>query len=194
MPKSVAPSLTIDFLSRASRAVMFAAIALVMTAVAAASQSYQYDIVWDGGAGRTATGTVEFNTLTPVCLFDPCPEIVSFSMTVEGDSFTKSDFDFRVEFSSPLDPSDPSNLVGGSLMDFNVNPSNPDAGPYGISVNTFEYNGNMYSMTSFTSAGGSDPLSLVLSESSVSLTRDTAMSAVTASATGGDEDYTFSVS
>ncbi|KPP97234.1 MAG: putative Ig domain, partial [Rhodobacteraceae bacterium HLUCCA12] len=40
----------------------------------------------------------------------------------------------------------------------------------------------------------STALDLALSDTSVSLTRDTAMTAITANATGGDGDYTFSVS
>ena len=62
------------------------------------SQTYTYDIIWNGDGedtGKTATGQVVFNTLSPSCSNrSTCSHIDSVDISVDGQIFTEADIGF----------------------------------------------------------------------------------------------------
>lgn len=168
----------------------------IVFASGALAQPVTYDIEWtnvSGGTPAWATGTVTFNTLNPSC-YGPCSDIDSFNLSLGSDSFSKSDFyEFFAFFSGALDPNSSDNLAtNGKLFDFNVFSS--ASGPDGSSANTFQYNGQFYQIINFRVGTPTTPLTLALSEASVSVTTGQAITPVTANASGGDGSYSYAVS
>ena len=184
----------IDMLLSTLRTAALSAALLVLGTVAALSQSISYDIEWQAGDGSSASGTVVFNTLSPSCMVTACPEIDSFSLSVGGDAFAKADFNnFYAWFNTlPLDPDDTSNQLS-NIGDFNVFAATPGA-PNGVAPNTFSYGGQTYAINSVVVSDHTPPgLGLSLSQTELTATRGVTIAPITASATGGDESYSFSV-
>ncbi len=118
----------LDAFQKAIQSAVCALLLIILAAVSAGAQeSPSYDIEWRAGDGSLATGTVVFNGLSPSCHFSSCLDIESFSLSVDGDPFSKADFyEFYVEFRNlPLDPDDTSNQLS-NLHGFTCRGSEPD--------------------------------------------------------------------